>query len=208
MISFVYFDLGGVVIDDFSGNNNWQSLKKELGVTAVTDKQFDEVWARYAPELCLERDVETMLPILKQELGISVPPGYSLLDGFVDRFAANPLIWPLLKDVGRKARVGLLTNMYPHMFAAIQKRRLLPDIHWDVIVDSSVELLQKPDRRIFERAQKMAGVPASSILFIDNSAGHIIAARQAGWQTFLYDSSNHASAVHDLTDYLRSDTST
>lgn len=31
MIKFIYFDVGGVVIDDFSGNDSWRELKVELG---------------------------------------------------------------------------------------------------------------------------------------------------------------------------------
>jgi hypothetical protein len=29
-ISFIYFDVGGVLIQDFSGNNKWNELLSEL----------------------------------------------------------------------------------------------------------------------------------------------------------------------------------
>lgn len=32
MIKFVYFDIGGVVVKDFSGNNKWNEMKKFMGV--------------------------------------------------------------------------------------------------------------------------------------------------------------------------------
>jgi hypothetical protein len=32
-IKFVYFDLGGVTILDFSGTNEWFKLKQELGIS-------------------------------------------------------------------------------------------------------------------------------------------------------------------------------
>jgi hypothetical protein len=141
MISFVYFDVGGVVIDDFSGNNKWQELQQELGIDAHNAAAFKKVWAQYAPELCLARDVETLVPILKKELGLFLPDGYSLLDGFVSRFAANHQIWPVVEEVKHQTRVGLLTNMYPGMFAAITRKNILPPVQWDEVVDSSVELL-------------------------------------------------------------------
>ena len=40
-ISFVYFDVGGVVVKDFSDTNHWQNLKLYLGITANLEDQFD-----------------------------------------------------------------------------------------------------------------------------------------------------------------------
>ncbi len=45
MISFVYFDLGGVVIRDFSGTNKWEEVKQEWGLT-------DKYWDEFEPKLC------------------------------------------------------------------------------------------------------------------------------------------------------------
>lgn len=203
MISFVYLDIGGVVIDDFSGNDKWRELQQELGINDSNRVAFEKLWKHYEPELCIGRDVETLVPILVKELGVQLPENYSLLAGFVDRFYANPEIWPVVEWLASKTRVGLLTNMYPRMFAAIERKHLLPQVQWDVIVDSSLELLQKPDRKLFELAEKRTSVPHSEILFVDNSAGHIQEAEAFGWQTFLYDSSNHPTAVRDLRQLLQ-----
>jgi FMN phosphatase YigB (HAD superfamily) len=202
MISFVYFDVGGVVVDDFSGNDKWEAVKKELGITAAQDAAFKKLWARYNTELCIDRDVETLLPILSQEFGLTFPKDYSLLHAFVSRFYANPAIWPVIKDLKLKTKVGLLTNMYPGMFAAIKQQGILPDIAWDAIIDSSIELLQKPDQKIFELAQQKAGVLNNEILFIDNSAEHVKEAQAHGWQAFLYDSSRHRIATQALKQFL------
>lgn len=204
MISFVYFDVGGVIVDDFYGNNKWDELKQELGITAANEAAFEKIWSRYALELCIDRDVESLLPIFSKELGLKFPKNYSLLNGFVSRFYTNPLIWPVIQDLKRKTKLGLLTNMYPGMFAAIERKHILPDIAWEVVIDSSVELLQKPDKKMFELAQKKAGVPNSEILFVDNSPAHVRKAQIFGWQTFLYDSSNHRAAVRDLEKFLES----
>jgi FMN phosphatase YigB (HAD superfamily) len=203
MVSFVYFDVGGVVIDDFSGNDKWQQLKTELGVTSQNNAAFEKLWDTYSPELNTTRDAEALLMILKKELGLQLPSDYSLLDGFVKRFEANPLIWPIIKSAKRKVPIGLLTNMYPGMFAAIEQRSILPKIGWDVVVDSSIEALQKPDWKFFELAEKRASAKDQEILFIDNGAGHIKEATAFGWQTFLYDSANHEVACHDLAAFLQ-----
>jgi FMN phosphatase YigB (HAD superfamily) len=93
--------------------------------------------------------------------------------------------------------------MYPGMFAAIERRNILPQVEWDVIVDSSVELLEKPDHKFFELAEKRAGARHSETLFVDNSPGHIQAASIFGWQTFLYDPSDHEMACHNLAGFLQ-----
>jgi FMN phosphatase YigB (HAD superfamily) len=204
MISFIYFDVGGVVLDDFSDNDKWQQLKQELGISPTNDAAFTALWDQYAPELCTTRNVETLMPILRQQLGLQLPDNYSLLAGFVDRFTSNPSIWPIIEATKQKTRIGLLTNMYPGMFAAIKKRGILPDITWDVIMDSSVECLQKPNKDFLELAQKRANALGKEILFIDNGSEHIQAAKEFGWQTFLYDSADHLGASKELERFLGS----
>ena len=202
MISFVYFDVGGVVIDDFSGNDKWQQLKTELGVTSQSDATFEKLWEQYSPELNTHRDTESLLSVFRAELGLKLPSDYLLLDGFVNRFEANPNIWPLIKRVKQKAMIGLLTNMYPGMFKAIERKMVMPNIQWNVVLDSSIEQLQKPDRKLFELAEKRAGAYGAEILFIDNSPGHINEAASFGWQTFLYESGDHRIACDKLNGYL------
>jgi len=93
--------------------------------------------------------------------------------------------------------------MYPGMFAAIERRDILPKVEWDVIVDSSVELLEKPDWQFFELAEQRAGVKGADILFVDNSPEHVQSAKAFGWQAFLYDPSDHKTACRDLTSFLQ-----
>ena len=70
MISFVYFDLGGVVIKDFSGTDQWTEMKKVIGVEKSYEKEFDELYDKYElSELCLTRDVDTLIPIFAKKFG-------------------------------------------------------------------------------------------------------------------------------------------
>lgn len=41
MIRFVYFDVGGVVIRDFSGTNRWEEFMKTIGVKTSDYEKFD-----------------------------------------------------------------------------------------------------------------------------------------------------------------------
>lgn len=202
MVSFIYFDVGGVAVLDFSKTEMWEDLKKELGITAINNQRFEEIWKEHELEICLNRDVDSLLPLLREDIKLTVPENYSLLEGFIKRFRVNPEIWPLINELKRKYRIGLLTNMYPRMLDELTKQQLLQDLDWDVVIDSSRVGLQKPDPKIFALAMERAGVKPEEILFVENSDEHIQAAKAAGWQTFLYDPSNIQVATKVLREHL------
>ncbi len=202
MISFVYFDVGGVAVLDFSGTEKWTQLKRDLGVKPEIDQKFDDLWDTY-PDICTTRNVNTLIPILNKELNLIIPVNYDLLmDGFVNRFEANTSIWPVITEIKNRCKVGLLTNIYVHMFDAIKKRGLFPDITWDTIIDSSIVGFSKPDPKIYKLAQNNAGVSADQILFVENTKGHVEVAKTLGWQTFLYDSKNPEQSSQDLLQFF------
>lgn len=188
---FVYFDVGGVVVLDFSGTNKWTQLKRELGISQDKDNEFEDFWNKYEAEVNVGRDVETLVPLIKQRFDSKFPDKYSfLIEGFVKRFEVNKSIWPVIDKIHKKCKIGLLTNMYPHMLNALKRSGLLPNISWDVIIDSSIVGIQKPDPRFFELAEKKAGVKGKEIFFVENTPSHSRAAKDFGWQTFLYDSAH------------------
>ena len=181
MISFVYFDLGGVVILDFSGTNKWEIVKKEWGIT-------DEYWDEFEPKLNAGKE--------------KINPDF--LDAFVSRFEVNKSIWPVIDQIHKKCRIGLLTNMYPGMFEAIQKRGLIPKVNWDVIINSSLVGLAKPDPEIFKLADHQTDVKGNEILFVENSPRHIQASQSFGWQTFLYDPTHPIQSSQNLLEFFNS----
>lgn len=203
-IKFVYFDLGGVAILDFSGTNKWSELKKELGIAIEKEKQFRDFWKKYETDLCTGKiDTEALLVLMRERFNIKVPDNYSLLmDGFVNRFEENISIKSVIDEIHQNCRVGLLTNAYPKMLEAVKDKNILPDIKWDVVIDSSVLGLRKPSIEIYREAQKESGVAGKDILFIDNSLENIEAAKDlCGWKVFLYDSSNPKDSSYKLSKF-------
>lgn len=203
MIKFVYFDLGGVAIRDFSETNKWGVMKDVMGVKKEFDRAFDQLYDQYElNELCLTRDVDSLIPIFTQKFGMRFPVNFSILKYFVDHFERNISIWPVIGKVKQTCRIGLLTNMYVGMFDEIQKRKLLPPFKWDVVIDSTKVGLQKPDPKIFALAQQESGVNQEELLFVDNSQKCIDGAKRLGWQTFFYDSSDHEQSCKKLLKFI------
>lgn len=200
-IKQVYFDIGGVLLLDFSGTTKWTELRRDLGFAADQDEIFDSIWHKYRHRICLDCDVDIIVADFEIALGKKLA-NYSLLQDFVSRFESNPSIWPVAAAAKAKYSVGLLTNMYPRMFQTINQHKLLPDIAWDAIVDSSVVGLQKPEPGIYEYAMQAAQVAPESILFIDNSPEHLAAAAQFGWQTLLYDPQHAEVSSREIIERL------
>ncbi|MDB5186252.1 MAG: hypothetical protein JWL85_775, partial [Candidatus Saccharibacteria bacterium] len=69
-------------------------------------------------------------------------------------------------------------------------------------VDSSIEMLKKPDAELFELAEKMANASGEEVLFIDNTIGHINEAKAYGWQVYYYDAANHQESCEKLEKFL------
>lgn len=202
-IKFIHFDVGGVVIRDFSGTNKWEDLKVELGIPKDKDQEFEDIYNLYQDEINTTREIDSLIPIYKEKFGITLPDNYSLLvDGFVKRFEKNLDIWPVIEISKSKYKIGLLTNMYPNMLTEIKKAELLPNIEFDQVIDSSIEKVQKPYKEIYELAEKRCGFKGNEILFIDNSQKHLDSAKQLGWQTFLYDPTNTKKSSEELLESI------
>jgi FMN phosphatase YigB (HAD superfamily) len=202
MIKFVYFDVGGVVISDFSGTDNWIRLKEELGVTSQMDDEFTSIWEPYEQEVVIGKDIETFIPILRSKLGLDIPKDYSFLNAFVSRFSTNKPTWPIVERAKQKHGVGLLTNMYPGILDAIIRANLPPPIKWDTVIESSIEGLKKPDPKFFSLAEQKAKVSGNEILFIENTIGNVEDASAYGWHVYHYDASDHQDSCRKLVQYL------
>lgn len=202
MIKFVYFDVGGVVIRDFSGTNKWQKMKKFLRVKQERYKDFDNLYGSYTRKINLDLPVDKLKPEFTKKLGIKFPKNFSWLNYYVDNFEQNKSLWPIINKAKKKYKVGLLTNMYVGMLDKIKAANLLPPTEWSVVVDSTKVGFQKPDKEIYEIAEVRSGVKTDEIFFIDNDKENIKAAKNFSWQTYLYKPSNHEKSCKELSNYL------
>lgn len=202
MISFIYFDVGGVIIKDFSASNKWADMERDLGITDSTQTQFLAFWDKYKDDICCGTDIDTLIPALQTECDLHLSSDYSWLMDFVDRFEPNYTIWNFVTTLPSSIGIGLLTDMYPRMLDSIAASGLLPPVSWDAIIDSSVEGCKKPNQEIYVRAEEHAGVNGSDIFFIDNSQKNLDAAAQRGWQTFFYDSRDYEQSSAQLAQLV------
>ena len=83
-------------------------------------------------------------------------------------------------------KVFAATNQEHHRAADLRDRLGL-DKHFDEIIYSAALGVCKPERVFFTNAQARMGVTAAqSILFVDDTAANVDAARACGWRAMLY----------------------
>lgn len=201
-ISFIYFDVGGVVIKDFSASKKWEEMLLDLGIKQADFDKFNGIYDRHARQINTHLKIDSLLPMLSKEFGIKFPKDYSWLDDFIKRFEVNSGIAPIIEQLSTTHKLGLLTNMWPGMLDKIFTAGLMPIANWQIIVDSTIIGMQKPDREIYEYAQRETGVPVSEIMFIDNSPQHLVEPAKLGWQTYFYDSKDYEKSSRDLAQFL------
>lgn len=203
-IEFIYFDVGGVVILDFSKTNKWNEMLSDLNIPQDKLDDFNELFDEYKPKIAIGLAINEFIEAAKAKLGIKFPDNYDMNLDFVNRFEPNPELAPIIKTLKQKYRIGLLTDMYPGMLDRIREKGLLPEVEWDIIVDSSIEGCKKPHREIFELAEDRPGVASHDILFVDNKEKNIAAAKESGWNTVLYDPSDITESNKELKKRLLS----
>lgn len=202
-LSFVYFDVGGVAIQDFSDSPKWDVMLTAMGLPLHEVNAIDSLYDQYEDEVCMgKRHIDSLVPLYKDKYSLTIPDNFSMQQYFIDHFDPNPKLWPLIAKLRQTTQLGLLTDQYPGMLDGIIAKQLLPPVQWDVIIDSSVEGVRKPMPEIYQLAQTQAVVPAEEILFIDNREKNLVVPRVMGWQTFLYDSSNYDQANQELATFI------
>ncbi len=187
MAKFIFFDVGGVLLKDFSANNGWNELKNTIGLTPEKFSDFDAYWSAMAERICTTTDVDTLISEINERFQTTMSPDMSLLSEFVNRFELSPVMQDVCTQVASSYQVGLLTNMYPRMLDEIMGRNIMPICSWDIVIDSSVVGVAKPSAEIFQIAEAHTGCKPNDITFIDNTNEHLEAATARGWNVLYFD---------------------
>lgn len=95
--------------------------------------------------------------------------------------AVDATVLALVRATRRAAPVGLATNATDRLDDDL--RRLGIADAFDVVVNSSAVGVSKPDAAFFVEAARMLHVPASDVLFVDDTVGHLAGAVAAGMAT-------------------------
>ena len=185
----VLFDLGGVVFpspfDAFDAYERGEGLSKGFVRAVIARSAEDGAWARLErsdvtfKEFCLELEGEALLAgeeISAEQLMAMV--GSSLTPRPEMVAAINAL-----RSIG--LLIGALTNNW-----ALAEGRADAQPHslghlglFDIVVESAIEGMRKPDPRIYELTCQRLGVEPAEVVFLDDLGINLKPARAMGMTT-------------------------
>lgn len=129
------------------------------------------------------RDLAEMVAARKVEF-----PGHDdLLDAYATRFGETipgnvPGSHEIVRELSaRGVPLFAITNFASTFWHEFRAGEPLFDLFGDIVVSGDEKLL-KPDARIFDLAARRFGHAPEAMLFIDDNAANIAAARDLGWQ--------------------------
>ena len=182
------FDLGGVLIGDFS-KAFFANTSKELKVPVDKIKR-----AIRREEILLQQGKETSLQFWKRickKLQITPPSNEVLLSLWSKPYRQNAKLnkgtFSLIKQLSKKYPLGVISNTLKEHTAINRKRNLFK--YFDIVLLSHNVGLRKPQKEIFQFASKRLHISLNNLLFIDDELRWVKAARKAGLQSIQFKSS-------------------
>jgi putative hydrolase of the HAD superfamily len=195
MISAVLFDLGGTLdgeglhwLDRFYAIYDASELAhlpkpliKEAFYWADQQAEQDLTFRTVGMREMMDRHVAWQFQKLGiQNLGLQEALSAAFHEPASRAMTRNAAMLKTLHDQG--LRLGIISNFYGNVEALCQEFGYMP--YLNVILDSAVVGLRKPDLKIFERATSTLGVAAGQTLFVgDSFERDIIPAKALGMKT-------------------------
>ena len=194
-ISFVYFDINGCLVRFYH-----RAFTRLAEVTGSSADIIETTFWHYNDEVCRgDMSMDDFNRAFADALGIE---RINWIDYYLE--AADPIedMHELVAWAAEHYRIGLLTNIMPGFIDVMRRRGMLPDVSYDVIVDSSVVGSIKPEARIYEIATQKAGCPSSEILLIDDARTNLMAAEKQGWHVLWFDDYRPDESIARIRDSL------
>jgi FMN phosphatase YigB (HAD superfamily)/DNA-binding XRE family transcriptional regulator len=195
-ITFAYFDINGCLVRFY--HRAFTRLADETGASADA---IETAFWHYNDQACRgEIGMEEFNRLLAEHIGLKKPLDW--LAYYLD--AVEPIVEmaKLVEWAAARYRVGLLSNIMPGFIEVMRARKLLPDVVFDTIIDSSEIGAIKPEVQIFEAAAQAAGCPASEILFVDDSRTNLMAAEKCGWHVLWFDDAEPTDSIRHVREAL------
>jgi FMN phosphatase YigB (HAD superfamily) len=194
-IEFVYFDINGCLVRFFH-----RAFTELALVTDASADRIETTFWHYNDLVCRgDMAMADFNKVLAKVLGIK---DINWIDYYLDAVEPVPAMDELVRWTAQHYKVGLLTNIMPGFIDVMRHKGLIPDIAYDVIVDSSVVGAIKPEAKIFKYATDHAGVSADAILLVDDSRANVMAAEKHGWHVLWFDDYRPDESAARIRDAL------
>ncbi len=127
--------------------------------------------------------------------------GASFLAWFFEGFGERPEMVAVVRHLRGRVKLGSITNNVARDEPA-QRRTSGIDVHslFDVVVESAIVGVRKPERRIYEIACEQLGIEPPEAVFLDDLGANLKGARALGMHTIKVDETTRA--IDELEEAL------
>lgn len=195
-VRFVYFDMNGCLVQSTAA----KAAALLAADSGSTPDVIESVYWQYNNEVCRgDKSIDELNTVLAQRLGILVDWNKYYLEAV----EATPNVKELVEWVAQNYHIGILTNTLPGLVGPMLERGILPQVSYDVIIDSSEVHAIKPENELFTLAAERAGVAPNEILLVDDDHLNLSAAARLGWQTISFHAYQAEASIIAVSNALQ-----
>ena len=194
-VRFVYFDINGCLLRFFH-----KAFTKLASRTGVGSEAIEAAFWHYNDEVCRgELSMDEFNTRFSEKINV---PKIDWMEYYLDAVEPIPEMQELVRWAADNYYVGLLSNIIPGFIDALKQKQLIPNIAYNVIIDSSQAGAVKPEAKIYELAQAKSGVAPHEILLVDDSRANLMAAERMGWHVLWFDDYEPQESVPRIKEAL------
>lgn len=194
-VRFVYFDVNGTLIRYFE-----RAFTDISEVSHTPVEVIESIFLHYDGAACRgSMTPEEVDKIMGSQIGL---PDFSWGNYYMKNAEPTPGMNELLSWVSEHYELGLLTNNWPGYTDELKNKGVIPNVKYTAIVESAKVGFSKPEAKIYEVAQGLAGMQSSEILLVDDVFAYLAGAQKAGWQTQHFDDADLTGSINRIKDFL------
>ncbi len=190
-VKFIYFDVNGCMVRFY--HRAFAQIARDYD---VPPDLVEMAFLHYNADAC--RGVLSMADfnkVIADRLGIASLdwPRY-----YLSAVEPMPGMTRVVEWASKNYGVGLLSNIMPGLLPALLKKNVIPDINYDVIIDSSQIGIIKPEPEIFNYAAKQADYLPQNLLLVDDTRENVATAEALGWHVLWFDYAQPDESVEQV----------
>ena len=197
-IKFIFCDVNGVLVRFF--HRAFSAISNETGISV--DRIETTFWHYNDAANRGEMTTQEFNSALDSTLGLE-PGTIDWEAKYMESIEPITSMHKCLSELSKGMGVGLLSDNFPGFLNKMIDNGLLPDLNYGAVVESASVGSKKPDLKIYETAEKMAGVDGKNIFFIDDSRANLIAAEKHGWRVLWFDDYRPEESVKRVKEAIR-----
>lgn len=198
MIKFIYFDFGAVLVNY---DNVFTKVCRDFGLNKNELKDF---YHTFADNMDVgEYDVVEFWKKCVAKFNLKNALDYNLAKSWVSDYRIIKPIYEMIVSLEGELKMGIISNIHADVWWAAVADNWVPKIKYKEIILSSEVGVMKPNKEIYEIAQKRSGVKPEEILFIDDKPENLIVPNEMGWKTLLFDQLKAENGVSQILELLK-----